>query len=172
MASYKVKQYINSAELKKDLTYSPNDLSDAMMQQAGLFAHYAEIHANAERQVDDLKLLLEAAESRVYRELRDIYTVTKEKVTEAFLEKEVAAHKNIRTIKLALNEAKQIAAIAKGGVEAFRHRKDMLVQNGATERQEREGEMRMHISRDLGNRADSAGKRAQSALARLREETA
>jgi siroheme synthase len=64
-----------------------------------------------------------------------------EKVTEALLDKLVTRHERVTIVKKALNEAKQIEAIAKTAVEAFRHRKDMLVQHGATEREEMKGEL-------------------------------
>lgn len=142
--SIAVLNYVKPEEAKADLAYSLSDLSGAMMEQAALHLDYAERAAKAARQVNDLKVKLEAAESIVYREIRDSYAKSGTKITEALLEKEVAAHQTIRKIKLAINEAKQIEAIAKGAVEAFGQRKDMLVQLGAKDRVELEGELRMN----------------------------
>ena len=33
---YQVRDFIDAAELKRDLAYSPNNLTDAMMQQASM----------------------------------------------------------------------------------------------------------------------------------------
>jgi hypothetical protein len=141
--SYTVRNYIDADKLKADIAYSLTNLSDAMQMQAPMIVHYSTLAAQAAKQVDDIKLLIEAAESKVYRKLRDEATEAKEKVTEAQLEKNVAASGIIVSLKKALNEAKQIEAIAKGAVEGFKHRKDMLVQEGASTRQEREGDLRM-----------------------------
>jgi hypothetical protein len=65
----------------------------------------------------------------------------------------------MRSIKQALNEAKQIAAIAKGAVVAIRQRKDMLVQEGSTSRVERQGELRMGAIAAGDKAIDEAKKR-------------
>jgi hypothetical protein len=146
----KVRNYIDSAQLKEDLSYSLTDLSGAQSRQAQLFVHYGTLAAKAARQVDNIKLLLENTEAAVYRVLRDRMVQAGEKVTEALLDKNVSRHERVIGVKKALNEAKQIEAIAKIAVEGFRHRKDMLVQHGATEREEMKGELvtKLRSSRD------------------------
>ncbi|OCP22013.1 MULTISPECIES: hypothetical protein [unclassified Ensifer] len=141
VAKITVRNYVDTAELKKDLGYTLVDISGAQAEQAQLFAHYGVQAAKAARQVDNIKLLLENAEAAVYRVLRDKMVAAGEKVTEALLDKLVTRHERVTAVKKALNEAKQIEAIAKTAVEAFRHRKDMLVQHGATEREEMKGEL-------------------------------
>ncbi|AGC36093.1 hypothetical protein B7L88_gp049 [Rhizobium phage RHEph10] len=136
-----VRNYVETAKLKEDLGYSLVDLSGAQAQQAQLFAHYGVQAAKAARQVDNIKLLLENTEAAVYRVIRDQAVKAGEKVTEALLDKLVTRHERVTAVKKALNEAKQIEAIAKTAVEAFRHRRDMLVQHGATEREEMKGEL-------------------------------
>jgi vacuolar-type H+-ATPase subunit H len=138
---YEVRSFVDAMQFKKDVSYSSADLSGAMETQAALFAHYGELHARAARQVDDLELLLENAEAKVYRMLRDDASKKGEKVTEAMLEKFVSVHPQVVQFKRALNEARQIEATAKVYVEAFRNRKDMLVQQGAQAREEYKGEV-------------------------------
>jgi hypothetical protein len=137
----KVTNYIDTTRLKADLAYTPVNLSDAMMTQASLFAHYGELAAKASRQVDNLKLVLENTEAAVYRVIRDEVTDRGEKVTEGLLDKLVTRHERVINTKKALNEAKQIEAVAKTAVEAFRHRRDMLVQQGLIMREELKGEV-------------------------------
>jgi hypothetical protein len=141
--SLRVVNYIDGDKLKEDVAYSEADLNSAFQQQSSLFVHYATLHAKAERQVDDLKLTLEAAESKVYRNLRDAAAEKSEKVTEAQLEKTVSGTEVIINLKKLLNEAKQVAAIAKGAVEGFKQRRDMLIQSGADQREELKGELRL-----------------------------
>ena len=140
---FSVRNFIDDKVLAADIAYSLANLSDANQRQAGLFVHYSTLAAKASRQVNDLKLVLEATESAVYRVLRGKALEADEKVTEAQLAKSVSASKRVLTIKRALNEAKHIEAIAKGAVEGFNHRRDMLVQDGATSREERKGELRV-----------------------------
>src|SRR5665213_206665 len=138
-----VRNFLDEDQAKIDLSYSLNNLSDAYQRQPSFRLHYGTQAAKASRQVDDLKMVLEATESKVYREIRDEATKAGDKVTEAQLEKMVIGSPNVLAIKRAVNEAKQIEAITKAAVEGFKDRKDMLVQQGADSRAERSGEMRM-----------------------------
>ena len=143
--TFAIKQYIDPAQLKRDLTYSPANLQDAMMQQASLFAHYGVEAAKASRQVDVVKMLLETAEAAVYRKMRDNADMNGEKITETQLEKMISREDRIIKLKKALNEAKQIEANGKIAVEAFRHRRDMLVQQGLINREEMKGEISIAV---------------------------
>lgn len=132
--------YVDEAQLKKDLSYSLADLSDAMLRQSSLFAHYGMQAAKASRQVDNLKMLLDTTEAAVYRKLKDAATSAGEKTSVADLEKQIRRHAQVIAVNRALNEAKQIEAAAKTATEAFRHRRDMLIQQGLISREEMKGE--------------------------------
>lgn len=136
-----VRQLIDTKQLKQDLSYSLANLSDAMVQQAALFAHYGVIAAQASRQVDNIKLMVDNIEAAVYRKVRDELIANGEKVTEGLLEKIVRRHDRMIQASRALNEAKQIESVAKTAVEAFRHRRDMLIQQGLISREEMKGEL-------------------------------
>jgi hypothetical protein len=133
---FKVRAFIDPKQLQSDLSYSLVDLSKAMSEQGSLFIHYASLMARASRQVDDVSMLLEITESRIYRKLRDEAAKSGSKMTETQLEKEVNVHPQMIAMKRAKNEAKQIEGNAKAAVEAFRQRRDMLIQEGATQRAE------------------------------------
>lgn len=149
--AYKVVNFIDGHQLNKDLTFSLVDLSNAQMEQASLFIHYGMLAAKASRQVNELKNVMEQAHSRIDRMLRDKAAVAGEKSTEPQLERAINAHPTIITIKRAINEARQVEDIAKYAVEAFRQRRDMLIQQGATEREERRGEVRTMQRPDAGD---------------------
>jgi hypothetical protein len=138
---YTIKDFVDAKQLKQDLAFSSNDLTSAMMQQASLFSHYGVLAAQASRQVDVVKLLLENTEAAVYKLLRDQAAVAGEKVTETQLEKLVSRHDRVISMKKSLNEAKRVEGITKTAVEAFRHRRDMLVQMGLISREEMKGEL-------------------------------
>jgi hypothetical protein len=136
-----VENYIDEKQLGKDLSFSTNDLSAAMMQQSALFVYYGTRASMASRQVNNLEMILEATESTIYRKLRDTYATSGEKVTEKQLEKEVIGDKRVIALKRAVNEAKQVEQIAKIATEGFRHRRDMLVQQGLLSREEMKGDV-------------------------------
>ena len=167
-----VKQFFDEKQLRQDLSYTMSDISGAMMDQASMLAHYGILSAKASRQVDDMKMLLENAEAAVDRKIRDEKAKLGEKVTEPMMEKLVARHPQVINVKKALNEARQIEAIGKIAVEAFKNRKDMLVQHGARERAELEGEVRLGLRQtreqeveDLKERVLSRQKRTQESAA-------
>lgn len=138
-----VMDYTDPKVLGADLSYSTADLSTAMQKQSPLFAHYGVLAAKASAQVDALKLVLETTEANVYKVLRSSLLATGDKPTEAQLEKLVSAHEKVIAIKKAIIKAKQIESNAKTAVEAFRHRKDMLIQHGLISREEMRGDIRI-----------------------------
>jgi len=146
--TYKVKREIDPGQLKRDLSYSLADLSNAMVEQAALFAHYGGILARAARQVDNFDLVLDTTEAAVYRKIKDELTNSGDKIVVADIDRQVRRHEKVIAARKALNEAKQIEAEAKTAVEAFRHRRDMLVQQGLISREEMKGELAIQVKRE------------------------
>lgn len=143
--SIKVIEYVDGPQLKRDLGFSTADLSSAMQDQAALFADYGVKASQASMQVDKMKLLLDNTEAEVSRRERDAKVLKGEKVTEPQLAAIVTRHPRVVAAKQALNEAKQIESVAKTAVEAFRHRRDMLVQQGLISREEMKGELSVAV---------------------------
>ncbi|WLR90871.1 hypothetical protein [Shinella zoogloeoides] len=141
----KVVQYIDPIQLKTDLAYSNADLSSAMMEQAAQFASYGVLAAQASMQVDKMKMLLENTEAEVARRERDRKALAGQKSTEGQISEIVTRHPRVIAAKKALNEAKQIESVGKIAVESFRHRRDMLVQQGLISREERKGELSVSL---------------------------
>lgn len=166
MSTYNVVDFIDAAQLRRDLAFSPVDLTSAMIDQSSMFAHYGVLAAQASRQVDVVKLLLENTEAVVYKLIRDDMATKGEKVTEALLEKLVARHPRVISMKKALNEAKRVEAIGKTAVEAFRHRRDMLVQQGLISREEMKGEIRIA---EKNARDDAIQNQRDAVLARIQQ---
>lgn len=136
-----VKRLIEPEQLRQDLRFSVADLTTAMMNQASLATHYGLLAAKATRQVNDLALALEVAEGKVYRKLRDEAAAGGAKPVVSDLTKAVALDPRIIALQKAINEAKQVEGQAKTAVEAFRQRRDMLVQAGLLSREEMKGEV-------------------------------
>jgi hypothetical protein len=161
---FAVRNFIDEAQLKIDLAYSLADLSSAMHNQAGFTIHYATLAAKASRQVDDIELLIAATESTIYRTIRDAAIASDDKLTEPRLAKQVAGSPQVIALRRALNEAKQIKAVAAGAVQAFRHRKDMLVQEGAATRVEMQGDLRM---REISSHSEALAQQRERVAERL-----
>lgn len=138
-----IKTFINIKKMKEDLAFTDADLSDGFMNQAALFAHYAHRAHQAALQVDRFKHTVEILEARLDRAIRDEAAEAGRKVTEKAIEAAIKCDdRHINAVKR-LNEAKMIAGLCKDAAEAFRHRRDMLIQMGADIRQEKSGELRM-----------------------------
>ncbi len=161
-----VKDFLADEDLKTKLSYSMNDLSTAMAEQASLFAHFGVLAAKASRQVDNIKILIENTEARVDREIREAMAMLNEKITEGIVERKIARHPQVVAYKRALNEAKQVEKVAATTLEAFKHRRDMLVQAGAISREEMKGELSMSAKRELQDNQRTAAERVGARAAR------
>lgn len=139
--SLKVSDFFDADQLRKDLAYSTADLSSSMAEQAAMFAHYGVLAAKASLQTDKFKMLADNTEAAVSRIIRDEKALKGEKVTEAQITSLVIRHPRVVDARRAVNEAKQIEAVGKIAVESFRHRRDMLVQQGLISREEMKGEL-------------------------------
>lgn len=162
--TYQVRDYIDAAQLRRDLSYSPNNLTDAMITQASMFAHYGVLAADASRQVDVVKMLLENTEAAVSQIIRDEAALAGEKTTEGGIAAKIARHPRVISMKKALNEARRVEAIGKTAVESFRHRRDMLVQLGLIQREELKGELTI---REKSAREEAVSQTRDNALDRL-----
>jgi hypothetical protein len=138
-AKFTIKKLINPTQLQDDLAFSDVNLSSAMMGQASLFAHYAQISADATGQVDKAKQMRDIIIAKVDKTIRDKYATEGKKVTEKLIEKEVDLHPEVVAMKHKVNEASMVADLAKNALEAFKQRKDMLIQIGVALREEMKG---------------------------------
>lgn len=166
-ATFRVRDFVDAAQLKRDLAFSDNNLTEAMMDQASLFAHYGTLAADAAHQTDVVEMLLESTEAAVYKMLRDQAAVKAEKVTEEQLKKLVARHSKVIGMKKALNQSKRVESICKTATEAFRHRRDMLVQQGLISREEMKGEV---VIAQRNVREDALAEQRRSVLDRIKKD--
>lgn len=152
----RVKTIIDMNKAHADLRFSDVDLSNAMMEQAALFAYYAAALSRATRQREEFERVIDLTAAKLDRKVRERLTAEGVKITEALIEKEIRRHSLMAQLNKAMLEAREVENNVKAIVEAFRHRRDMLVQIGATAREERKGELRI-TAREA---AESAAKAA------------
>lgn len=134
---------VDPQALKQVLRYSTNDMTSAYMEQAGHLADYGVLLANATRQHNQVKLLLEVEEGKIDKIIREEAAGAGEKISEAQIEKRLNRHPNIIRIKRAMIEARHVEDLAKTALKALDQKRDMLIQQGATERKEMDGEVRI-----------------------------
>lgn len=167
-SSIKITRFVEAEQVQRDLAYSIADLSGAMLRQASLFAHYGVLLSQASRQTDKIKLLLDATEGKIYRALKTRAESGGEKTSDAGLRRDVAVHPRVLQVRQALGHAEEIEGIAKTALEAFRHRRDMLVQQGLISREELKGE----ISIRRREASDEEAKNTVERFAQARREAA
>ena len=163
-----VRDLIDPEKLMGDVKID-GDLNGSMMEQASLFVHYGVLQANALRQVHDIELLLEVKKSQVAKAMRDALVAQEKKPVEAAITKDVELHPDVVHLTRALNEAKLILDLGKVGVEAFKQRRDMLVQLGANGREERKGEVRTMGVKSMAQRVIAARADADAAAEPTRQ---
>jgi len=156
-----VKTFIKQSELASDIAFSEFNIDEAMMSQAAMFSRYANVSAQASLQSDRLKTRLEYVEAVIHKEFHDQAVETKTKVTEAGITKMTKLDTRYQKAAKDYNEAKMVAAAAKSTVEAFTHRRDMLVQIGKGQREDRLGDLR------IKERADRIQSLRESAMSKV-----
>jgi len=156
-----LEEFIDQEQLKQDISFSPDNLTDAFMQQAALFAYYATLSARAQHQADKRKHALEIVEAKAGLQIREAMAAKKEKVTEGIITSRVQLNDVVVKATSDYNEAKMIAALCKSTTEAFSQKRDMLIQSGADQRGERKGELRMNA---ISGDSAGMGQRALDAL--------
>lgn len=143
LLSYKVKSFVDREQLARDVAVSSTNLSDAFCSQADMFAYYSAQAAHAEHQFERLKDKKDWLMASIDHALRQEAIAKGDKLTEPQIEKMILRDPRYQKFASLCNDAKREVARAKGATEAFKQRRDMLVQAGADERQERKGSLRM-----------------------------
>jgi len=143
-----VKTFIKQSQLKEDLTFSQHNLNDAMMNQASLYSFYSSCSAKAQLQADRMKVEVERVEAQIDNELREEANQDGKKVTEALLAKQIRLDPRYQRAVSNHNEAKMVASMTKSTTDAFAQRRDMLVQLGKDQREERLGELRERANQE------------------------
>jgi len=160
-----IKVYVDPVQLAKDVAFSVNDLDSAVMNQAGLFVHYASQKVAAMRQFERLKAALEILESQLDNLYREEMKKENPKTTEAAIAAAVKSDKRWWRAHTLMTDAKAVFELAKNACDAFDHRKDMIVQISVDRRTERQGQLRIGVgpvSPDVMAAASAAAAAANS----------
>lgn len=145
--------FVDPAKLVADLALNEVDLNDAFLNQAGLYAYYGVLAARAAAQAASTKLLRDVTEAKVSQEVRSRALDDKEKVTEAVISERVTLDPRTKAVNKAYIRATEIEGELKSAAEAMRQRRDMVIQLGASSREEAKGTARMSLNTGVTDRA-------------------
>lgn len=134
---------LDSKQLMQDVSINDTDLTDAMINHASLFAHYAVLNSQAQGRVDKLKLMLDLKTAKLDQSVREEMQASGVKITESAVDQNIRRNADYVRAVNALNEAKENATLTHSALDAFRQRRDMLVQLGVAAREEAKGQVRV-----------------------------
>ena len=134
---------IDPKQFQKDVSINPVDMDSNLIQQAALFAQYAVKHADAQTLEGRRRLKRDIIKAQVDKKVRDQLASEGGKVTEAIVTSKINQDKDYVNHQLALNEAKANTALGWAALEAFRQRRDMVIQLCVAAREEGKGTARV-----------------------------
>lgn len=132
------REFVVADEVQEIMHFTESNVQGAIIEQASLFVYYAGKVSNAQMQSDKFKSRVELLESHIAQELRDEAINNGTKITEAAIKQSIAGDKRYVKAQLMLSKAKAQLDFAKNVLEALKQRKDMIIQIGVAQRQERE----------------------------------
>lgn len=143
---------IDNTELAIDIAINPVDLDNGMLSQASLFARYAYKSAQAQSHAEKMKASFEILESALDGEHRSLLADGGGKVTEAMIRQAIVSDGRWGKAQAKLIEARTTASFSKDVLEAFKQKRDMLVQLGINSREEMKGVMRVMDADQLADK--------------------
>ncbi|ECJ9216124.1 TPA: hypothetical protein ACW3YH_004737 [Salmonella enterica subsp. enterica serovar Thompson] len=115
-------------KIMADLEFDRENLEEVWRKQPRLLMEYGSKLAQAEREVADAKLSLDAIEAKIYDNERKNLSMNGIKFNESVLDAKVKTNPQYLAKRQKLDDARYIADLYKHAVSAFSHRRDMIVQ--------------------------------------------
>lgn len=116
------------SKIMADLEFDRDNLEEVWRKQPRLLMEYGSKLAQADRDVAEAKLSLEAVEAKLYDTERKHLSMNGIKFNESVLEAKVKTNPQYLSKRQKLDDARYIADMYKHAVAAFSHRRDMIVQ--------------------------------------------
>lgn len=140
---FKVKTLIDAVKANQDVSINTADIQGEFVEQAGHFSYYSEKSAQANRQEAMAKRHRDITYATLDGEYRLAAKEAGEKVTEKGIEGRINLDERYQQAYQAYIDATMIADLLKGKVDAFRNKRDMLIQIGANDRHDSKGSLRL-----------------------------
>ncbi|ECC9190059.1 hypothetical protein DRW71_09750 [Salmonella enterica subsp. diarizonae] len=115
-------------KIMADLEFDRENLEEVWRKQPRLLMEYGSKLAQAEREVADAKLSLDAIEAKIYDNERKNLSMNGIKFNESVLDAKVKTNPQYLAKRQKLDDVRYIADLYKHAVSAFSHRRDMIVQ--------------------------------------------
>lgn len=128
-------------QIAKDISIRDSDLDGCMTEQASLYAYYSSLYAKASIDASRAKNRAEMEKARAYKRHRNKLIAKGIKFTESMLEAEILLDDAYQESLELANAYRYQEMIAKEALEAFKQRRDMLVQKGKSALEELKGEL-------------------------------
>lgn len=135
--------FIDDTQIKADISINMSDLDTVMIQHSALELHYATQTAHARRQYERIKSAMEILEAKLDAKVRVAFENEKKKVTEASIRAAVLIDPIYSSAQIRLIDAQHIWKLCEAAENAFRSRKDLLLEVARDRRKEREGQLRV-----------------------------
>lgn len=116
------------AKAVEDLKFDRSNLDEVWSNHAVVFFEYTEKLTLAERKVAQAKQIMDEVEAKVYASVRADLSLSGIRPTESLIDAKVRNHELVKKARQKHDDAKQDAERCKYAIEAFRHRRDMIVQ--------------------------------------------
>jgi hypothetical protein len=163
-----IKTFLDSEQLRADLSIDTTRISEQLSQQASLYVHYAGYTVRAKMQLDRWNRALEVLEAQLSKHYREALcetpdpnaTSTKKasgKPTEPQIVAAIHSDVRYKTVRAKQALAEEAYRMCQAAERGFEQRKDMLLQIARDQSKEREGSLRV-----LGNQ--NAQERAKGLL--------
>ena len=144
-----------SDQVMEDVSFTQENINEAYIKQASLFAFYAEQSRMASKKMDNYKLRIGVIEAELDKELRDDAAKSGTKITENAIEQAISRDEKYTKAVMAYNDAKATAQMLRDVLDALKQKKDCLIQVGLTMRDEFKAQMRLTDDVETTSKKDS-----------------
>lgn len=146
--------YIDPAQAAEDISTSYESLSDDFERHAALTLHYGIAVAESTAKVSRLKIQFDALSAQTAVRIRAEHEKENKKMTENLLKELVSIDPKLVKMKINMIDVTSANEACKATFEAFKHRRDMLVQMSKTVLEEHRGQMRAGVNPEDADQRD------------------
>jgi hypothetical protein len=158
--------FVEPDQLKLDVQINLADITGGMVEQAGLYVHYASMTVRAKRQYERWKRAVEVLEAGLGSQYRKSLVVEEDdgkgkggikmvKPTEPQIKEAIHCDPRWKAASTKEIDAQEVYRLAEVAERAFDHRKDMLLQIARDAAREQQGPLRVAANQANSDRRDS-----------------
>lgn len=131
-----------SEQMAKDVEIQIETIDQSFIEQASLFAYYAEQSKAANKREMAADLQLDVIKAKIDKAIREEHAELGKKVTENGIETLVLLNPDFQKAKVSYIEAKTNALLLRDYLTALSHKRDCLVQLGKASREDGKSQVR------------------------------